>query len=65
MSWIISEDDGDLYSSAKALGADDIVLATKRRTQKYLETKQASQGNQPTNHINHFPILSFYQIIRI
>jgi len=34
MSWIETEVDGDLY--AKAKGADDICLATKRRAEVFI-----------------------------
>eukprot|EP00595_Chromulina_sp_UTEXLB2642_P002509 CAMPEP_0196765446 /NCGR_PEP_ID=MMETSP1095-20130614/8877_1 /TAXON_ID=96789 ORGANISM="Chromulina nebulosa, Strain UTEXLB2642" /NCGR_SAMPLE_ID=MMETSP1095 /ASSEMBLY_ACC=CAM_ASM_000446 /LENGTH=58 /DNA_ID=CAMNT_0042123483 /DNA_START=62 /DNA_END=235 /DNA_ORIENTATION=- len=43
MSWIVTEEDGDLYAKAKALGADEICLATKRRTEVYIANK--SSGN--------------------
>ena len=43
MNWYdASEEDGNLYAEASALGANQVVLASKTRVQTYLTTK--SQG---------------------
>jgi hypothetical protein len=45
-SWIQTEEDGDLYAQALAQGADSVVLTTKRRVEKFIETKVAATGKQ-------------------
>ena len=43
MDWFRANDElGDLYAEAKALGADDFILETKRRSDKFIETKKNS-----------------------
>ncbi len=40
MSWIQSEEDGDAFTEAQALGAHEVVLASKRRVTKFLDMKR-------------------------
>ena len=43
-----SNEDGNLYARAEALGASAVVLATRERTVTYLATKDsASSGKYP------------------
>jgi hypothetical protein len=42
-----SVEDGNLYARALALGANNVVLATKERTLTYLSVKDAASGKSP------------------
>jgi hypothetical protein len=57
MSWIQSQEDGDAYAEAQALGADHVVLSSKRMVTKFLEKKQEIGITDVFSFFCHFVLL--------
>ena len=43
-SWVVDDEDGDLYAEAEANGASVFTLSSKKRSQTFVNVKRASFG---------------------
>jgi len=58
MSWVVTQDDRNMYAKAKREGADEIILASRESVEIFLQPRTVIPPGNPT-----LPSFSFLSIM--